>query len=80
MDQHLHPLEHAVVQIKNDWTLMIRSYITQSDGKYHFAGLNSDIDYEPTAEYDGLRSPVRTLSKFDSREERKIDLTIRLGK
>jgi hypothetical protein len=80
VDEHSHPLEHAVVQIKNDWTLLIRSYITQADGKYHFAGLNSEVDYEVTAEYDGRRSSVRTLNKFDSREEPKIDLIIHLGK
>ena len=80
MDQHSHPLAHAAVQIENEWTLQIRSYITQADGKYHFAGLNGDDDYQITAEYDGLRSHVRKLSKFDSREEPKIDLTIRFGK
>ncbi len=79
VDQHSNPLENAVVLIKNDWTLLIRSYITQADGKYHFAGLSSDVDYELTAEYDGRRSSARTLNKFDSPEEPKIDLTIHLG-
>jgi Carboxypeptidase regulatory-like domain len=69
MDQHSHPLEHAVVQIKNDGTAMILSYITQADGKYHFAGLDRDYDYELTAEYDGIRSRTRILSKFNEREE-----------
>ncbi len=80
LDQHSHPVAHAAVQIENDGTLQIRSYITQADGKYHFAGLNGDIDYALTAEYDGLRSHVRKLSKFDSRQDPKIDLTIRFGK
>ncbi|MGP0071355.1 MAG: carboxypeptidase-like regulatory domain-containing protein [Bryobacteraceae bacterium] len=79
MDQHSHPLAHAAVQIENEWTLQIRSYITQADGKYHFAGLNGDDDYQITAEYDGVRSHVRKLSKFDSREEPRIDVTIRFG-
>ena len=80
MDQHSHPLAHAAVQIENEQTLIIRSYITQADGKYHFAGLNGDIDYELSAEYHGLHSGVRNLSKFDSREEPKLDLRIRFGK
>lgn len=80
MDQHSRPLAHAPVQIENEWTLQIRSYITQADGKYHFAGLNGDYNYQITAEYDGLRSHVRKLSKFDSREQPRIDLTIRFDK
>ncbi len=79
-DQHLRPLAHAAVQIENDSTFQIRSYITQADGKYHFAGLNGDIDYKLSAEYDGLRSHKRNLSKFDSRRYPRIDLTIRFGK
>jgi hypothetical protein len=79
-DQHSHPLAHAAVQIENNGTLQIRSYITQADGKYHFTGLNSDNDYALTAEYDGLRSHVRKLSKFNSHQESKIDLAIPIGK
>lgn len=79
-DQHSRPVAHAAVQIENNGTLQIRSYITQADGKYHFTGLNGDIDYALTAEYDGLRSHARKLSKFDSHQESKIDLTIPMGK
>jgi hypothetical protein len=79
-DQHSHPLAHAAVQIENNGTLQIRSFITQADGKYHFTGLNSDMDYALTAEYDGLRSHARKLSKFNSRPEPRIDLTVALGK
>ena len=42
LDQHSHPVAHAAVQLENDWTVQIRSYITQADGKYHFAGLDGD--------------------------------------
>jgi hypothetical protein len=80
LDQHSHPVAHAAVQLENDWTLQIRSYITQADGRYHFAGLDGDYDYQLTAESDGLRSHVRKLSKFDSRQQPKIDLTIRFAK
>jgi hypothetical protein len=80
LDQHSHPVAHAAVQLENDWTHQIRSYITQADGEYHFAGLDGDYDYQLTAEYDGLRSHVRKLSKFDSRQQPKIDLTIRFAK
>jgi len=80
MDQHSRPVAHAAVQIENDGTLQVRSYITQADGKYHFAGLNGDTNYRLTAEYDGLRSHVRKVSKFDSHQDSKINLTIRFSK
>ena len=80
LDQYSHPVAHAAVQLENDWTLQIRSSITQADGKYHFAGLDGDYNYQLTAEYDGLRSHVRKLSKFDSSQQPKIDLTIRFAK
>lgn len=80
LDQYSRPLAHAAVQIENDSTFQIRSYITQADGKYHFAGLDGDNDYKLTAEYDGLRSHQRKLSKFDSRPEPRINLTIRFAK
>ena len=35
------PVAGAVVQLKNTKTLQIRSFITQDDGNYHFAGLQN---------------------------------------
>ena len=80
LDQQSRPVEHAAVQIENGWTLQIRSYITQSNGEYHFAGLSPDYNYKITAEYDGSRSAPRTLSKFDSHQNSGINLTIHFGK
>ena len=80
LDRESHPVDHAVVQIQNNRTLMVRSYITQSDGEYHFAGLDPDDDYQLMAEYDGLWSRTRTFSRFDSGKNRKINLTVRLGR
>ena len=79
-DQAAHSLKHAVVQIQNDRTLRVTSYITQADGKYHFARLKPDIDYEIKAEYDGFRSSTKRLSKFNERKNPEMDLTVHLGK
>ena len=80
LDRESHPLDHAVVQLQNNRTLMVRSYITQGDGKYHFTGLDPDDDYQLIAQYDGFWSHTRTFSRFDSGINRKINLTIRLGR
>ena len=70
------PARGAVVQIQNTRTLHIRSYVTKRDGQYHFESLSPDIDYELRASYHGKFGKTRTLSKFSSRKQSKIDLTI----
>ena len=59
----------AVVQLKNSKTLQVRSFITQTDGMYHFSGLRSDIDYQLTAKSGDLTAGPRTLSIFDNRKD-----------
>ncbi len=46
------PVAKAVVQLKNTKTLQIRSFITQDDGSYHFAGLSTDVEYQLKADHD----------------------------
>jgi len=64
----------AVVQLKNTKTLQIRSFITKENGAYYFHGLSPDIDYELKADNQGISSPTKTLSSFDSRKEAVINL------
>lgn len=66
----------AIVQLKNTKTLEIRSFITQEDGRYHFNGLNPDIDYELKASYQGASSSIKKLSSFDSRKDATINLKL----
>lgn len=71
------PVEGAVVQLKDTKSLEIRSYITQSGGAYHFAGLNGGLEYELKASFHGASSSSKTLSVFDSRKDPRIDLKLR---
>ena len=76
-DQDGNPVKGAVALIENTALLRIRSYITQSDGMYHFSGLYWDVDYRLKAKYNGAKGPTRTLSHFDSREAKVINLKVR---
>jgi len=58
----------AIVQLKDTKTLQIRSFITKTDGLYHFHGLNPNVDYELRAEYQGASSSTKTLSSFDTKK------------
>lgn len=76
-DQNGNPVKGAVVLIENTALLRIRSYITQSDGKYHFTGLFWDVDYRLKAKYHGANGRTKTLSEFDSHDAKVINLEVR---
>jgi Carboxypeptidase regulatory-like domain len=60
------PVPGAIVQIKDSKTLQVRSYIAQQDGKYHFWGLGTEVNYQLRAEAGGLASKTKTVSVFNS--------------
>lgn len=72
------PVVGAIVQLKNTKTLQIRSFITQDKGVYYFNGLSPDVDYEVRADYQGVSSPTKTVSSFDSRKD--VTLALKLTK
>ena len=71
------PVAKASVLLKNTKTLQIRSFITQDDGSYHFAGLGTDVEYQLQARGpDGASSSWKTLSVFNSKKTAIIDLKL----
>ena len=70
------PVPKAVVYLKNTKNLLIKTYITDSDGSYRFTALAVNVDYEVYAEHQGLRSDTKTLSSFDSRKQANITLKL----
>jgi hypothetical protein len=75
-DKRGNPLGGAVVQVEDTITLMVRSYITDKDGQYHFTGLSNDVDFTLRARYRKYWSKPKTLSKFDSSAHPRIDFVI----
>jgi len=70
------PIVEAVVYLKNTKTLTIKSFITEKDGGYRFHGLSPNIDYEIYADYQGQKSPVKTISSFDTRSNVTLNIHI----
>jgi uncharacterized protein YxeA len=66
----------AVVYLKDDHSLAVKSYITDSDGGYRFGQLAQSTDYELWAESNGKKSAVKTISSFDSKNQFYINLKI----
>jgi hypothetical protein len=66
----------AVVLIKDSKTLQVRSYIAQQDGRFHFYGLSTDVNYQLRAQSNGLTSKTKTVSVFDSHARIKLNLKL----
>ena len=80
MDRHHEPLKGAVVQLQNEQTGAVMSYLTDRQGSYSFKRLLQDDDYKVWATFRGDKSRSREISHFDSKPDKVIALTIRLDK
>ena len=73
-------LAGAIVYLKNTKTLTVKTYIADDEGGFHFHALSPNVDFEIYAEYNGVRSPTKTLSSFDSRTVVNMELKIDANK
>ena len=71
------PASGAVVRLKDNKTLQVRSFVVQGEGAYHFYGLSTNDEYEVRAQLKGSSSSSKTLSAFDNRKEATIDLKLK---
>jgi Carboxypeptidase regulatory-like domain len=71
------PVTGATVFLKNEKTKSIRSYTSAKDGRFRFAQVNMTEDYDLWAEKDGRKSPVKTISTWDSRKEYETELKLK---
>lgn len=76
-DRDEKPASGAVVLLKDNKTLQVRSFIAQDKGEYHFYGLSTNDEYEVRAQLNGSSSSSKTLSAFDNRKEATIDLKLK---
>lgn len=80
MDKSDAPMQGAVVYLKDGHSLAVKSFISGDQGAYRFGQLAQNTDYEIWAEHDGKKSPVKTISSFDSKNQFFINLKIDSGK
>jgi len=69
VDANSATLAGATVFLKDLKSKNIRSYTSDGEGKYRFTGVNMAQDHELWAEKDGKKSPVKTVSSWDTRKE-----------
>lgn len=70
------PVAAAVVQLKDLRTLVIRSFVTQKNGKFEFSGVDSDQAYEVRTHYRGHWGDPNTITRFDSSKVVELTLTV----
>ena len=70
------PLQGAVVYLKDDKTLAVKSFIATEQGTYRFGQLSQNTDYEVWAESGGKKSATKIVSSFDNKNQFTINLKI----
>jgi hypothetical protein len=76
-DQHREPLRGAVVQIDDEETKVVFSYITGRGGQFSFRRLNGADDYHIWATRKGHRSKATHLSPFDNHQSKAVTLIVK---
>jgi hypothetical protein len=71
------PIRGAVVELRNEGSHELVTYITEANGSYSFKRLDGNADYVVWVVYRGLHSPTHTISKFDSHMDKVIHFTVR---
>jgi hypothetical protein len=71
------PINGAIVYLKNSRNNDVKTFLSEKDGSYRFAGLQADTDYTVWAAYQGKKSPTKPVSSFDTRKQVYIDLKIK---
>jgi hypothetical protein len=68
------PLHGVIVELENQDTHQITSYLTESDGRYVFKHIDSHADFQVWATFRGNKSPAHSISKFDDHLDKVIDI------
>jgi hypothetical protein len=76
IDKSNAPIKGAVVYLKDDHSLSVKSFISDDQGGYRFGQLSQISDYELWAENNGKKSSVKTISSFDNKNQFMINLKI----
>ena len=69
-------VKNAVVYLKDDRTLAVKSFISDENGGFRFGQLSQATDYELWAEADGKKSGTKTISSFETKNAITINLKI----
>jgi hypothetical protein len=71
------PVARATVFLKNQKSKTISSYSTTEKGRFQFAQVNMNVDYDLWAEKNGRKTAVKVVSTWDTRKEFEVELKMK---
>jgi hypothetical protein len=74
------PIKGAVVYLKDEKSLAVKSYLSDEQGHFHFRQLSMSLDYDLWAELNGKRSRTRNISQFNSKPDLRYKLKLPVSK
>lgn len=74
------PIQNAVVYLKDEKSLAVKSYLSDDQGKFHFRQLSMNLDYDLWAELNGKRSKTKKISLFNSKPDLQYKLKLPVAK
>jgi hypothetical protein len=75
-DESDNPVRGAIVQLKDLRASRVIDFATKDDGKFVFRELSMSTDYELTAQHGEIKSLVKKVSPYDTRNS--VTLTFKL--
>jgi hypothetical protein len=74
------PIQGAVVYLKDEKSLEVKSYLSDEQGHFHFRQLSMSLDYDLWAELNGKRSKTKNISQFNSKPDLRYKLKLPVSK
>jgi hypothetical protein len=74
------PIQGAVVYLKDEKSLAVKSYLSDEQGQFHFRQLSMNLDYDLWAELNGKRSKTKSISQFNSKPDLHYKLKLPISK
>jgi hypothetical protein len=74
------PITGAVVYLKDEKSLAVKSYLSDEQGQFHFRQLSMSLDYDLWAELNGKRSKTKNISQFNSKPDLHYKLKLPVSK
>jgi hypothetical protein len=74
------PIQGAVVYLKDEKSLAVKSYLSDEQGQFHFRQLSMSLDYDLWAELNGKRSKTKSISQFNSKPDLRYKLKLPISK
>ena len=76
-DTHREPVPGAIVQLQKGDSPEVITYLTDASGRYDFKRLDGSHDYQVWAVLRSRHTKKRSISKFDSHENKVINFTVK---